>query len=337
MTTAASAPTDLKSTLEEMRASVAAQGARKGLAALVQDAVLKLLEVLMALLEDLRAGRLAVVAPAAEDAADGPHPINPPQGARVISGEAAGLRVDSGWRGWWPGSWFPRHDRTADRVPEDRGQEDWGQEDWGREDWGQADWRQEDWVPAFAGMTASAVTFAEMTARAVTLGGMAAEGVSFAGTTRRIEDCPTQSEGFAQSGCDSLWGNDETTGIGGDEALPPLEGSSVRQSGDDGVNAGGTAGMPAGLAEEWANGTDGCGCLPPTLTLPLKGGGSPGRTPRLSAPSAVQNDGATNYEGFARTMAGYARHLPRSPALRCVDAKNRGLCGGKSREVIVPL
>jgi hypothetical protein len=63
---AASTHPDLKDTLEEMRASVAARGARKGLRGAIQEAVLGLLEVLLALLADFRAGKLAPVAEGAE-------------------------------------------------------------------------------------------------------------------------------------------------------------------------------------------------------------------------------------------------------------------------------
>jgi len=55
--------TDLKKTLEEMRASVAATGAGKGLYGAIQRAILGLLEALLGLLESFRAGRLAAVAP----------------------------------------------------------------------------------------------------------------------------------------------------------------------------------------------------------------------------------------------------------------------------------
>jgi hypothetical protein len=64
-------PTDLKNTLEEMRASVAAEGTRKGMAGSLQKVILKFLEVFIALLAELRAGRLARLAPVAEDAPRG--------------------------------------------------------------------------------------------------------------------------------------------------------------------------------------------------------------------------------------------------------------------------
>jgi hypothetical protein len=69
--TAVPPPADLKNTLEEMRASVAARATRKGLTGLVEKAFLGLLSGLMGLLADFRAGKLAPLVPVAEDAVGG--------------------------------------------------------------------------------------------------------------------------------------------------------------------------------------------------------------------------------------------------------------------------
>ena len=76
MTDTAPAPTDLRNTLEEMRASVAAEGARDGLAGAMNRAFLKICEILIALLMDFRAGKLApVVAVAGAEGAACPSPV----------------------------------------------------------------------------------------------------------------------------------------------------------------------------------------------------------------------------------------------------------------------
>jgi hypothetical protein len=66
MTAVPPPPTDLKSALEEMRASMVAEGVRTGLAGAIQKGILRLLSVLLTLVADFRAGRLP--APAAADA-----------------------------------------------------------------------------------------------------------------------------------------------------------------------------------------------------------------------------------------------------------------------------
>src|SRR6516164_1413635 len=71
-------PADRKHTLEEMRASVAARGARKGIRGAIQKAILGFLEAFLALLADFRAGKLAPIAPAAEGAVRGLDSTVPP-------------------------------------------------------------------------------------------------------------------------------------------------------------------------------------------------------------------------------------------------------------------
>jgi len=83
MTDAAATHTDLKDTLEEMRASVAARETRAGLAGVLQKALLAFLDVLMTLLADFRAGKLVPPGDAAGGADGGAaHPRRAPSRQR---------------------------------------------------------------------------------------------------------------------------------------------------------------------------------------------------------------------------------------------------------------
>jgi hypothetical protein len=109
MTAAAPAPTDLRNTLEEMRASVAAQGMRKGLQGALHEAFLGILSVLLAMLADFRAGRLAPLAPVAEAVGDTYPSPRPP-----------GSILGSSPRTCGAGSGEGAVVAEADRAPEDR-------------------------------------------------------------------------------------------------------------------------------------------------------------------------------------------------------------------------
>ncbi len=102
---------DLSTMLGEVRAAIAAEGPRQGLAGKVQEACVKILEVLMELLMDFRAGTLAAGTLAAAAADAGAACV---EGAACAAsgapGEPAGSSPDPVCRGWWPAAWFRRHD-----------------------------------------------------------------------------------------------------------------------------------------------------------------------------------------------------------------------------------
>jgi len=64
-------PNSCSDTLEDLRAAVAGRGAKNALDRTIQAAFLKLIEVLLRLLADFQAGKLAPVAPETRDAAGG--------------------------------------------------------------------------------------------------------------------------------------------------------------------------------------------------------------------------------------------------------------------------
>jgi hypothetical protein len=97
MTAAPSTATDLKSALEEMRARAEAGGTR-GVQGAIEKAILGILSLLLKMVEDFRAGRLAPIAPVAEAAGDGTASPPPrPSPARAGEGEVRrGSGVENG-------------------------------------------------------------------------------------------------------------------------------------------------------------------------------------------------------------------------------------------------
>src|SRR5215831_14810552 len=110
-----SPPTDLASALDGLRASVAAECARKGPAGALARAILRFLELLAAVVADFRAGRLAAVA-ASEEAGAAREPgravangaENPAPGASAV-----GAREAAGRNGTWRPRRAPRYALAA--------------------------------------------------------------------------------------------------------------------------------------------------------------------------------------------------------------------------------
>jgi hypothetical protein len=89
----------LKNSLEDLRASVAGQGTNRGLAGVLQEAMLSVLNLLMTLLADFRAGKLAPVAPGVGGAEPAPRAAGAEAVASALQGIGGG-----GARGWF-GAW----------------------------------------------------------------------------------------------------------------------------------------------------------------------------------------------------------------------------------------
>jgi hypothetical protein len=98
--------------MEEVRAAVVAEGARRGLAGVVQEAILGLLATLVALIEDFRAGRLVAMAPGPAAACSGEPGVADRAGAEGRETGAGGsprsegmaTRAVRGVWAWWRGT-----------------------------------------------------------------------------------------------------------------------------------------------------------------------------------------------------------------------------------------
>jgi hypothetical protein len=100
MPAAAAPPTDLKDRLEEVRASVAVQETRKGVMGAIDDVILRLVTMLLAMLADFRAGRLAPLAAVAEAVGDGAETTPQPPASRAPPpGSSPGASLCSPSRG----------------------------------------------------------------------------------------------------------------------------------------------------------------------------------------------------------------------------------------------
>ncbi len=88
-----------------MRASGAAKGTRKGLTGAIQEAFLGILSVLLAMLEDFRAGRLAPMAPVAVEAGDGA--VADPAPQLVRSAAQSPARAEGAEARPWRGGFDP--------------------------------------------------------------------------------------------------------------------------------------------------------------------------------------------------------------------------------------